>query len=254
METPATEYVTYYVKDHIATIRLNRPERLNAYGRDMRSHLAKAFARFDNDAEAKVAIVVGAGTSFCAGRDLKEESISGRPINLEGHQPERLNRYHVQDTTKPIIAAVHGYAIGAGFGLMLGCDYRIAAEDAVFAYTEIATGVPGPWDLAIYQVIPWGLAAEIALLGRRISARRLYEIGLVNEVVPPGKHEDRAYSVAEEFLRLPQDILRATKELMILGRPRPVDRAITRRAELGRELADSPSRAEAIRRFSKRGT
>jgi enoyl-CoA hydratase/carnithine racemase len=247
-------YVTYESSDRIATIRLNRPERLNAFGRQLHRDLADAFATFAEDEAADVAVIAGAGSSICAGRDLKEEAARERePTSLDGIPAGQLNRNHVRDTPKPLITAVHGFAIGAGFGLTLGGDYRIATRDAVFAYTEIETGIPGPWDLAIYQMIPWTIATEIALLGHRLSAQRLYEVGLLNEVVEPGQHEERARAVARDFLRLPQAQLRATKELMILGRPRPSEAAIARRKVLGEELRPHPARYEALERFGEHG-
>lgn len=244
-------YVEIANDSGIAWIRLNRPERLNAFGSELRRDLAAAFRMFDESPDMHVAVLVGAGSSFCAGRDMKEEATGGGRVNASEPENDGLNRYHVRDTTKPLIAAVHGYAIGAGFGLTLGADYRIATEDAQFAYTEIATGVPGPWDLANYQVIPWALATEIALLGRRVPPARLQAAGLLNEVVGHGEHESRARAVALEFLALPQDLLRATKSLMIHGRPRPTSEAIAYRAQVGIEMRDSPSRTAAIGRFAK---
>ncbi|MGE0598221.1 MAG: enoyl-CoA hydratase/isomerase family protein [Dehalococcoidia bacterium] len=238
-------------EDGIAWIRLNRPDRLNAFGSELRRDLAAAFKAFDNSPEMHVGIVVGAGSSFCAGRDMKEEAHGGGAVNGSESVNDGLNRHHVLDTTKPLLAAVHGYAIGAGFGLTLGTDYRIATEDAHFAYTEIATGVPGPWDLANYQIVPWAIATEIALLGRRVPASRLLAAGLLNEVVAPGQHEARAREVAKEFLAQPQDLLRATKALMITGRPRPTPEAIAYRVRVGKELRDSPSRTAALGRFEK---
>jgi E-phenylitaconyl-CoA hydratase len=238
-------------EDGITWIRLNRPDRLNAFGGELRRDLAAAFKTFDESADMHVGIMIGAGSSFCAGRDMKEEAHGGGTINAFEPANDGLNRHHVRDTSKPLIAAVHGYAIGAGFGLTLGADYRIATEDAQFAYTEVATGVPGPWDIANYQVIPWAIATEIALLGRRVPPSRLLAAGLLNEVVPPGQHEARAREVAREFLSQPQDLLRATKSLMITGRPRPTPEAIAYRAQVGKEVRDSPSRTAALGRFAK---
>ncbi len=250
-------YVRYEVVDRVGFVRLNRPDRLNAYGLELRWDLARAFEAFDADPDAEVAIICGEGSSFCAGRDLKEEHEGAggtRPLDTDIPPPEMLNRLHVRDTQKPLIAAVHGYAIGAGFGITLGCDYRIASSDARFAYTEVATGLPGPWDLAILQVVPWAIASEIALLGRRLSAQRLYEVGLINEVVEPGQHEARAREVAAEFLQQPQDMLRYTKELMMLGRPKPPAEATARRRAIGEELQRNASRLTAIEQFAEHRT
>lgn len=225
------EYVLYEVQQRVAFIRLNRPERLNAIANDLADDLARVFALFVSDNAADVAIISGVGRAFCAGRDLKEEADpNGRPFVFDPNR--QLTRYHVSDTAKPLIAAVHGFAIGGGFGIVLGCDYRIASEDATFSYPEVALGMPGPSDLPLQQVVGRAIATEISLLGRRVQARRLYEVGLINEVVPRADLECRALEVANEFIRLPQAAIRATKELMMLERPTSNPAVAIRRGEL----------------------
>jgi enoyl-CoA hydratase/carnithine racemase len=216
--------VLYDVQDRIATIRFNRPERLNAYGRELRREYAEAFGRFEQDATADVVIICGAGKAFSAGRDLKEELETGKTMSQDHLDDSVLHtKLHVKIIDKPIIAAIHGYCLGAGANIMLGCDYRIAASNTVIDLSHVATGVLGSWHLPVYQVLPWALAIEFVMLNRRLTPQRLREVGLVNEVVEPGTHEQRAREVAEEFLKLPQEILRATKAMMNKARPRPSD-------------------------------
>jgi enoyl-CoA hydratase/carnithine racemase len=214
--------VLYDVQDRIATIRFNRPERLNAYSRELRRDYAETFARFEADESADVVIIMGEGRAFCAGRDMKEEQ-EGGPTLSQDHLDDAVlhTKLHVKIIDKPIIVSVHGFCLGAGASLMLGCDYRIAERDTVFDFSHIATGVLGSWSLPIYQIVPWAIATELIMLNRRISAGRLYDIGLVNDVVDPGMHEQRAREVAEEFVKLPQDVLRATKAMMNKARPAP---------------------------------
>lgn len=239
-------YVLYDVEQRVASIRLNRPDRLNAIANDLADDLARVFALFVSDDAADVAIISGEGRAFCAGRDLKEEADpNGRPFVYD---PSRLlNRYHVPDTTKPLIAAAHGFVIGGGFGIVLGCDYRIASEDATFSFPEVGLGMPGPSDLTLQQLVGRALAVEISVLGRRLPARRLYDVGLLNEVAPRAELERRARDVAHEFVALPQQAVRATKELIMLERPVSNSAVATRRGEL---VGGSPERGgwDAARR------
>ena len=213
------QFVSYQVDGGVAEIRLDRPDRLNAVGLEMLRDLSAAVVMFASDPRARIAILTGEGRGFCAGRDLKEEARTGAERYGEQSYPRVLNRQFLIDTEKILIVAVHGLTVGQGFYLVLGCDYRIADETARFWMPEIETGVLGPFDLGLYENVPWAIAAEITLLGRRLSAERLYQVGMLNEVVPAGTHLRRAQEVADEFLQLPADVLAATKRLMIRARP-----------------------------------
>ena len=122
------------------------------------------------------------------------------------------------DIPKPIVSAVNGYAIGAGFFMVLGSDIRVAAENAVFAMTEVPTAFLGPYHMAVTNITPWAVAAEIGLLGGQISAQRCYELGLVNKVVPDTHVMETAWEYAEQLAKLPPLHLRKTKELMLKTR------------------------------------
>lgn len=248
------EFVDYRTSARIADITLNRPDRLNAGGSEVRRDLGAALTQFAFDPRADVAILSGNGRAFCAGRDLKEEAVTGaRTYGLKSY-PDLFNRQLLIDTDKILIAAAHGFAIGLGFYYVLGCDYRIASEGTTFAMPEVDTGVLGPFDIGLYENVPWAVATEIALLGRRLDAHRLREVGMLNEVASTGSHLERAHEVAEEFLKLPRDVLRATKELMLLSRPSASRDVRVQATNRRRELWEHSSRVTAAKGFAERGS
>jgi enoyl-CoA hydratase/carnithine racemase len=171
------------IADGVAQVRLNRPERLNAVAPVLVDDLLTALdtvARSD----AGAVVLSGRGRAFCAGHDLKEPT-------PEGDSRARLER--LQDVTRrlralrqPVIAAVHGYAIGAGAEFALGCDLILAAEDAVFAFPEAGLGlsVTGAASRLLPQLVGPLKAKELVLLGERIDAATALRLGLVNAVVP----------------------------------------------------------------------
>src|SRR5205823_11738574 len=120
----------------------------------------------------------------------------------------------VPDTDKPLIAAINGFAIGLGWYMAAGCDIRIAADTARLGMGEIPTGLLGPYWFSVAEVLPWAIGAELTLLGEQVGADRLFQLGLLNEVVPQDQVLDAAMRWARKFLALPPRHVRATKALM----------------------------------------
>ncbi|WP_435159581.1 enoyl-CoA hydratase/isomerase family protein [Amycolatopsis sacchari] len=167
----------------VAQIRLNRPERLNAVAPALVDDLLEALDTVGRS-DARAVVLSGRGRAFCAGHDLKESP-------AEGDSRARLER--LQDVTRrlralrqPVIAAVHGYAIGAGAEFALGCDLILAAEDAVFAFPEAGLGlsVTGAASRLLPQLVGPLKAKELLLLGERVPAAEALRLGLVNAVIP----------------------------------------------------------------------
>lgn len=182
------DVVLYDVADGIATITINREERLNATNPETWDRLEDLMRRFDADPDAKVAILTGAGPrSFSAGGDLKDFAERGitQVAEFRKDTPARYpSASYAWETDKPVIAAVNGYALAGGFRLALLSDLRVAADHATFGITEAKVGRAAPWAMSLLHAVPLALAMELMLTGESISAQRAYEIGLVNRVVP----------------------------------------------------------------------
>jgi enoyl-CoA hydratase/carnithine racemase len=245
--------IDYTVERHIATIRFNRPDVLNAMGAAMREELSEVVRRFRSDDDAWVAIITGNGRSFCAGRNIKEQ------VAATGHRTARTytadhNLFGIADTDKPLIAAVNGYAMGLGWYIVAACDIRIAADNAIFGMTEIPTGVLGPYWFPVAEVVPWPLGAEFALLGERVPASRLREANLLNAVVPAEDLMPTAMSWAEKFVKLPPLHVRRTKALMQSMRHLPDEQTFAQEREARTYLIPLEDSQEAARAFVERRT
>jgi enoyl-CoA hydratase/carnithine racemase len=195
-----------YEKDGpIATLTLNRPERLNAISGPMLAALSERLIEANGDRDVRVVILTGAGRGFCAGLDL-QDATSGAGIGGGGGMPATLDLRTAPPTVlhsldKPVIAALNGGAAGYGMDLALGCDIRIAAKRAKLAAAFTKRGVlpesGGTWLLP--RLIGWAKAAEIIFTGRTLDADQCLELGLVNKVVADDKLLDEARALANEI-------------------------------------------------------
>lgn len=190
--------VLYAVDDGICVITLNRPAQLNAMNTALREGLRSALLRFEADADARVAILAAAGEkAFCAGRDLKEAAGLDTGVIGRDYIPILGNNIEV---SKPVIAAVNGYALAAGFVLVQMCDMVVAGSGASFAITEVKVGRGVAWAVPLLHMIPQKVMAEMLLTGAAIGAQRAYEIGLVNHVVPPDQVLAKAREIARQII------------------------------------------------------
>jgi len=214
MQMPAT--MLYEKRDHIAIITINRPEAMNAFTAEMLRAMDAAFADFNQDPNLWVAIFTAAGEkSFSAGMDLKEAIPmlqAGDEMGYEDHTKRPFS-----DIFKPIIAAVNGFCIAGGLEFLQGTDLRIAAEHATFGLGEVRWGIipTGGSHIRLPQQIPWAVAMELLLMGRPITAKRAYEIGLVNEVVPAAELMPTALKWAETICKNGPLAVRTAKEIAV---------------------------------------
>lgn len=222
MSLQDSDILLYEKKDRIITITLNRPEKRNALSLDLWQQLSKAFERFNDDDDAWVAILTGAGDkSFCSGFDLSEAA------KLRGSDHKRANTAKMPELGhpeiwKPIIGAINGYAVAGGFMLTMACDIRIAAEHAEFGIAETRWNMPAYWIADLTRWMTRSNALELVLWGdQRMSAQRMYEIGYVNRVVPIDKLMDEAMSWAERMLSLAPRCVRNLKEILYRGSDMP---------------------------------
>lgn len=178
-----TEAVLVDINEAVITITLNRPAAKNAANKALAEGLAAAIDELESNDQLKVGIITGAGNTFCAGMDLKA-FVSGESPVIEGRGFAGICDY---DISKPLIAAVEGYALAGGFELAISCDLIVAADNAKFGIPEAKRGlVAGAGGLLrLPKQMPSRIAMELALTGDFIDAQRLYELGLINQVSAP---------------------------------------------------------------------
>ncbi len=209
--------IIYERNGKIAIITINRKAALNALTPESARELGRAWERFRDDDEAWVAVITGAGEkAFCVGYEMSPEA-----LELEGARESVATIPTHFDITKPVIAAINGYCIAGGWWIAQECDLRIAAESAQFGITQVKWGLMPAFTATLSKHLLPGHALELLLTGKRISARRAYEMGFVNEVVPAGKALEKALTVAEAICENGPIAVRMSKELFYKGRTLP---------------------------------
>jgi enoyl-CoA hydratase len=249
LELPPT--IRYEKKDHVAVVTIDRPKAMNALTRDMLLGLDAAFEAFNDDDELWVAILTAAGDkSFCTGMDLKEAI----PLLTEGDELGYADHTKRQfsDVFKPIIGAVNGYCIAGGLEMLQGTDLRIAAEHATFGLGEVRWGIipTGGSHIRLPRQIPWAVAMELLLTGEQLDARRAYEIGLVNQVVPKDELMPAAFALAEKICRNGPLAVRTAKEIAV--RALAQESGFVLEKALGARVMDSEDAKEGPRAFAEK--
>jgi enoyl-CoA hydratase/carnithine racemase len=183
----------------VMVIRMNRPERLNALGQELRHNLAEAWCEFRDSDQLEVAVFTGSGRAFCAGEDMKESLQRGAP----GRGQQTLaDPFMDGSLEKPVIAAINGYAMGGGFALVERTDLRVAVRGAIFEVSEAKRWLLGGYQHGVFAGLPHPIATEMAL-GFRFTAERLYEVGFLNRLVNPDQLLPTSLEMAEHLLTLP---------------------------------------------------
>jgi enoyl-CoA hydratase len=182
------------VTDGIMTVTLNRPKAKNAANKALAEGVAAALDKLDSDHDICVAIITGAGGTFCSGMDLKA-FVTGEVPFVEGRGFAGLTE---RSPRKPLIAAVEGYALAGGLEMAISCDLIVTADNAKFGIPEVKRGLAAAAGglMKLPRQIPSRIAMELALTGDFISAQRAYELGLVNEIVPAGTALEAAKALA----------------------------------------------------------
>src|SRR5262247_1219793 len=214
------DFVLFEQKGAVAIVTINRPERMNALGQDVRTGLVEAFLKIRHEPSIRVAVITGAGDkAFSAGADLKEhneifQSKSYRvgPDYGALDEPPHSSQIAIE-TYKPVIAAVNGYALAGGCELALACDIRIASENATFGLPEAKRGRGANFAAVMLQyAVARGVAMEMLFTGEPISAQEALRIGLVNRVVPLPELLPAASALAEKIAKNAPISLRRIKE------------------------------------------
>jgi enoyl-CoA hydratase/carnithine racemase len=242
--------VDYEVKNKIAYITLNRPERFNAYDKAFFCEMPEVWKQFRDDTDAWVAVVMGAGDqAFCVGYDLSSGDLSLDDLKKS---PNIVPTRH--DIWKPIIAAIRGYCVAGGFWIASGCDLRIAGESAEFGIPEAKwnifsiLNVPEP----MYQNLPPAIVLELLLVAERISARRLFEIGFVNKAVPDDRVVDTAIEYAEKICENGPLSVRMDKEIFYRSREMNRDQMEALNWKLQGEILKSKDSTEAMKAYMEK--
>lgn len=189
--------VDYEVRNGIAWLTINRPDARNSLNKAVRDGLFDGVRRFNEDDQAKVLVLTGAGDkAFCAGGDLKEMSSAQLTVPPVDFVPQFGRNITVD---KPTIAAVNGVAFAGGFLLAQTCDLCVASTTAKFAITEVKVGRGSPWAAPLPLMIPRRIAMELLLTGAPLSAARAHEIGFVNRVAEPEQLQEVTQQLAEQI-------------------------------------------------------
>ncbi|NJD65498.1 MAG: crotonase/enoyl-CoA hydratase family protein [Chloroflexi bacterium] len=200
--------VLYETRGPVAVVTIDRPEVRNAIDRRAAKALREAFEWFDGDDSLAVAVLTGAGGTFCAGADLKAVAEGrGTRVAADGDGPLGPTRMLL---SKPVIAAVEGFAVAGGIELAAWCDLRVAASDAVFGCFERRWGVPlvDGGTIRLPRLIGHSNTLDLMLTGRPVSGEEAQRMGLANRLVPPGTALEAAIKLAEQLAAFPQTCLR----------------------------------------------
>ncbi len=208
----------YEKKGKIAYITINRPEAMNAFDTETFKEMSAALIDFRDDDDLGVSIITGAGDkAFAAGADIKTiiPWLAEHPLYWE-KVPTIMRGLELY---KPVIAAVNGLALGGGLEVVLACDIRIAAENAVFGVPEVTLGLIPGWGgtQRLPRYIPRAIAAKMLFTGKPINAQEAYRVGLVNKVVPLAELMTAAEEVANDILKVGPLAVRAAKQAMLRG-------------------------------------
>ena len=232
----------------IAVVTIDRTAVRNAVDGPTAALLANAFRRFDADPALSVAILTGAGGTFCAGADLKAISVgTGNPVDADGDGPMGPTRMWL---SKPVIAAVEGHAVAGGLELALWCDLRVAARDAVFGVYCRRWGVPlvDGGTLRLPRLVGMSHALDLILTGRGVSGDEALRIGLANRIVEPGAALAAARELAQQLARFPQRCLRGDRRSAYEQWPLDLPAALVNETRIGMEvIASGETRAGATR-------
>ncbi len=244
---------------HVATITLNKPERLNAIDQDDKRDLLEVIDRIQRDDDIWVAVWTGAGRGFCSGADLQG------PAPDEGDKP--LNELLDEDSwiarqgkalyavDKPMIAAVNGVAAGAGFSLALCCDMRVGCEHSRFVtiFQERSLPPEGGMSFLLARIVGLGRAMDLALTSRRVEADEAYRIGLLDRLVPSAELLPAAQALADRICQLPPAAVRVSKRAIQLGAESSFTESVANETRYGgvarRARADAE---ESVRAFAER--
>ncbi|WP_040378787.1 enoyl-CoA hydratase/isomerase family protein [Dethiobacter alkaliphilus] len=240
-------------KDGVATLTLNAPEKRNAQTPELTEEFPRAIAEINNNPDIKAVIITGSGKAFCAGGDLQmlKDKLDQPP---EQNRREMLAFYKaylsVLQLDVPSIAAINGYAIGAGLSFALGCDIRIAATAAKMGFTFLNIGLhPGMGTTCLLpHVVGTARAAELVFTGKLIDGEEAFRMGLVNKAVPLPKLQEYVWETARQIAAKPASAVRMTKKALLKYKLRYLEETLDYEANAQMQNYASQEMRELINR------
>lgn len=244
--------------DRIATITLNRPDKLNAFFGTMREELLEALRGAERDAACRVVVITGAGRAFCAGGDV--DSMSG--LQRDGNLPAFRKLLdaggnvvlQIASMEKPVIASINGIAAGAGCNLALACDYRIASDAAKLGETFVKIGLHPDWGgtWLLPRLVGRSRAAELLMTGRIVDAAEALTIGMIDRVVPVAELESETAKLAQSIAVAPPIAVAGIKRALAAAERNDLRAQLELEAEHQQRAFTSRDAAEGMRAFSEK--
>jgi enoyl-CoA hydratase len=249
---PMSDDLLVEERGRVLVLTMNRPDAKNAMSMAMAHQIAAALDTLDSRPDLSVAVITGAGGTFCAGMDLKGFARGERPI-VEGRGFAGLVK---QPPAKPLIAAVEGYALAGGFEVVLSCDLIVAADNAKFGLPEVKRGLTAAAGglLRLQHRIPYHLAMDLVLTGRMWPAREAADVHLVNRLTDPGAALQEALNLADEVAANAPLALAASKQVLSRSSDWPLDEAFDRQEEYTNPVRNSADAKEGARAFIEKRT
>lgn len=252
-------HLLFEVDGHVATVTMNRPEARNAWSLELMARMADAWDEIDGNDEIRVAILTGAGGTFCSGADLKlmHTDQSANPWHARFrddpglHWKTMLRSYRLK---KPLIAAVEGYALGGGTEILQCTDLRVAGKSAVFGLTEAAMGLfpLGGSTVRLRRQIPHTAAMEMLLTGRRVTAQEALAWGLIGRIVDDGDTLGSAHELAAMIAKNGPIAVQAIKRSVLESEFLPEQEALAKELEIGQPVFKTQDAREGPRAFAEK--
>ena len=238
--------------NHIGTLTINRPDSLNAMNREVLLEFINELKKIQSEKDIRVIIITGSGEkAFIAGADIKLMQKMNREEAFDfANLGQELGNL-IEKSDKPVIAAVNGYALGGGCEIALSCHLRIASDNAVFAQPEVKIGLLPGWGgtQRLPRIIGRGLANEIILTGRNVTAKEALDIGLVNKVVLQEELMNTCFDIANMILKNSPNAIAESIKLIRLAAGTNLEKGLSKEAKLFSELFDTEETAEGLTAF-----
>ncbi|MCM3666432.1 enoyl-CoA hydratase-related protein [Mesobacillus subterraneus] len=247
------ETVLYEVRNQVAYITLNRPDKLNAFTEQLNKEIQTAIKNASRDKEVRALVITGAGRAFCSGEDLAgvSDDMDHGEVLRKRYNPMLLE---LDRCEKPVIAAVNGVAAGAGMSLALACDFRVASEKASFVEAFIHVGlVPDAGNLYyLPRIIGHAKAMELAVFGEKVPAEKARELGLVTEVIPMDKWDEKVAAFAERLANMPTKAIGLIKRNLKASWHSNLEDYLERDAQSQRIAGQTADHKEGVQSFMEK--